>query len=271
MKWGLVCKPSSDSFAVGEAIYKMLNGKGVFLEKKIAEHMGKRGYSIEELDSKADAMIVVGGDGTILTTLQQTSKPIFSINTGRIGFLTEVEKKDAGKAIQKLLKGEYRVEERLKLKGKLRKKRLPDAANEITIHSASIGKILPIKLYVDGILTQSFLGDGLILATPMGSTSYALSVGGPVVDPVLEVFILAPIAPFRHIASALVIPADKTLKIKVEKPAIISIDGIHTCDFKPSSTLSISTSEKKARFIKLEDNFYRKIYRKLSFRYPRSL
>jgi len=270
MKWGLVCKPSPDSFEVGEKIYGML-GENVFLERKIADHLGERGYSLKELDSKVEAIIVVGGDGTILMTLQQTTKPLFSINTGRIGFLTEVEKRNVEKAIQKLLKGEYRIEERIKIKGKLRKKRLPDASNELTIHSANIGKILPIKLYVDEALTQSFMGDGLIIATPMGSTSYALSVGGPVVDPVLEVFVLAPIAPFRHIASSIVIPADKTLKIKVEKPAIISIDGIHTCDFKPSSTLSISLSEKKARFIKLEDNFYRKIYRKLSFRYPKSL
>ncbi len=271
MKWGLVCKSSSDSFGIGEKIYHTLGKSHVFLEKRIAEHMGKKGYSLEEIDKLSDAIIVVGGDGTILMTLQHTSKPIFSINTGRIGFLTEVEKKDADKAMQKLLRGEYRIEERIKLKGRLRKKRLPDASNEITIHSASIGKILPVKLYVDDILTQSFLGDGLIIATPMGSTSYALSVGGPVVDPLLKVFILAPIAPFRHIASALVIPGDKTLKIKVEKPAIISIDGIYTCEFKPNSTLTISLSERRAKFIKLEDNFYKKIYRKLSFRYPKSL
>jgi len=269
MKWGLICKPSEKSFAIGKKIYEMLNG--ALLEYKIAEYMGKKGYSIEEIGKKADAIIIVGGDGTILMTLQHTDKPIFSINTGRIGFLTEIESAKAEEAVEKLKKGEYHIEERIKLSSKLGKKRLPDAANEIAIHTANVGKILLLKLYVDGILTQSFYGDGLIISTPMGSTSYALSVGGPVVDPTLKVFVIAPIAPFRHLASALVIPSDKKLKIKVERPAKIAIDGIHTFDFPPGRTLSIEQSDVAARFIKIDNNFYRKIYRKLSFRYPKSL
>ena len=271
MKWALICKPSADSYSIGKMVYKMVGKDNLFLERKIAEHMGMKGYTVKELDDMADAMIVVGGDGTILMTLQHTEKPIFSINTGRIGFLTEVEAKKAEEAIKKILKGKYEIEERIRLKGMIGKRRLPDASNEIAIHTANVGKILPVKLYVDDELTQSFFGDGIIIATPAGSTSYALSVGGPVVDPTLRVFVIAPIAPFRHIASALVIPSSKTLKVKVEKPAQISVDGIHTCDFKPSSSLKVAESEKKARFMKLENNFYKKIYQKLSYRYPKSL
>jgi NAD+ kinase len=269
MKWGLICKPSENSFLVGKKVYEML-GEGI-LEHKIAKYLGKKGYSIKEIGKKADAIIIVGGDGTILMTLQHTDKPIFSINTGRIGFLTEIEARKAEQAIKEIISGNYHVEERMRLKAKLGRKMLPDAANELAIHTANVGKILFVKLYVDGVLTQSFYGDGLIISTPMGSTSYALSVGGPVVDPTLEVFVVAPIAPFRHIASALVIPSDKKLKITVEKPAKIALDGIHTYDFKPNQKLEILKSERKARFIKINDNFYKKIYRKLSFRYPKSL
>ncbi len=269
MKWGLICKPSEKSFEIGKRIYEMLDG--AILEYKIAEYMGKKGYSMKEIGKKADAIVIVGGDGTILMALQHTDKPIFSINTGRIGFLTEIEAPRAEEAVKKLVEGNYSVEERIKLAARLGRKKLPDAANEIAIHTAHVGKILLVKLYVDGILTQSFYGDGLIISTPMGSTSYALSVGGPVVDPTLRVFVIAPIAPFRHLASALVIPSDKKLKIRVEKQAKIAIDGMHTFDFSPSNTLSIEQSNTMARFIKIDNNFYRRIYRKLSFRYPKSL
>ncbi|RLF60135.1 MAG: sugar kinase [Thermoplasmata archaeon] len=269
MKWGLVCKPSKKSFAVGEKVYELVGD--MLAEHKVAEHLGIKGYSIEEVGKGADAIIVVGGDGTILMTLQHTTKPIFPINTGRIGFLAEIEPKHASDALQQILRGDYQVEDRMKLEARTDADRLPSAANEIVIHASQVGKILPIKLYVDGILTQSFYGDGLIVATPMGSTSYALAVGGPVVDPTLNVFVIAPIAPFRHIATSRVISSDKTLRIKVEKAAQIVIDGMHVHDLGPRQCVEIEESGEKARFIKVNDNFYHKVYKKLSFDYPKKL
>ncbi len=262
MKWGLICKPSEESFLIGKKIYELL--ENVLLEYKIAEYMGKRGYSIEEIGKEADKIIIIGGDGTILMTLQHTAKPIFSINTGRIGFLTEVEAKDANDAIKKILNGEYFIEERIKIKAFLNNKPLPDAANEIAIHTASIGKILFLKLYINENLTLNICGDGIIVATPTGSTSYALSVGGPVIEPCLKVFVVAPIAPFRHISPPLVIPSDRKIKIKVEKKAKVAIDGLCVYEFMPEDELKIVESDRKARFIKLKDSFYKKIYEKLS-------
>ena len=269
MKWGLICKQSKRSFLVGKRIYETLGT--TFHEHKIAEYLGKKGYSVEEVGHKSDSIVVVGGDGTILTTLQHTTQPIFPINTGRVGFLTEVEAKHTQSALTKLLDNNYYIEERVKLNAQLENENLPDAANEITVHTANVGKILFVELYVDNILTQSFCGDGLIVATPMGSTSYSLSVGGPVVDSTLNVFIIAPIAPFRHIASALIIPSTKKLSIKVKKPAKVVIDGSHIYDFQPHQKLDVFESERKASFIKTDDNFYGKIYAKLSYRYPKSL
>lgn len=264
MKWGIICKPSEESFIIGKKIYEKL-GEAI-LEYKIAEYMGKKGYSMEEIGKMVDSIIIVGGDGTILMTLQHVSKPIFSINTGRIGFLTEVEADEYEKAIEEILKGEYYIEERMKLKIFLNRCRLPDAANEIAIHSASLGKILFLKVFINEQIVQDICGDGIIVATPTGSTSYALSVGGPIVEPTLNVFIIAPIAPFRHIASPVIVSADKKINIKVEKNAKISIDGLHIEDFKPDDELIISASENKAYFMKLKDNFYKKIYEKIGYR-----
>ncbi len=263
MKWGIVCKPSEDSYEIGKKIYEIIDE--AMLEEKIASYLGKKGFSIEEIGEKAEKIVIVGGDGTILMTLQHTTHPVFSINTGRIGFLTEVEAEEAENAMKKVLHGEYKVEERIKIKSKLNNHRLPDATNEIAIHTAYLGKILPFRVYVNDEMVQEIDGDGVIIATPTGSTSHALSVGGPIVEPLLNAFIVAPMAPFRHIASPLIISADNKIRIEVEKDAKIAIDGLHIEDFKPDNKLEIMLSEKKARFIKLKNDFYERIYRKLGF------
>ena len=266
MKYGIVCKPDKKSYEVGKKIYDMIGE--AFLEKKIAEYLGKKGYSLKEIGEMADIIIVIGGDGTILLTLQYTSKPIFSINTGRIGFLAETEAENAMEAMKKVLNGEYFIEERIKLKTFLNGKRLEDASNEVALHVFNIGKLLMTKLYIDDELAENIYGDGMIIATPMGSTSYALSVGGPIVDPTLQIFIVAPLAPFRHIASPLVMPSDRKIGIEVDKPSKIAIDGINEYDFKPGDKLEIMKSENMAKFIKLKNTFYRRLYQKLSFRMP---
>ena len=266
MKWGIICKPDEKSFHIGKEIYDLLND--AMIEKKLAEYLGEDGYSIEEIGKEADKIVVIGGDGTILLTLQHTTKPIFSINTGRIGFLAEIDADNAMEGMRKVLEGEYFIEERIKIAPYLNGSRLEDAANEVALHISNIGKLLMTKLYIDGELAENIYGDGMIISTPMGSTSYALSVGGPIVDPTLEVFIVAPLAPFRHIASPLVMPADKKIGIGVDKPSKIAIDGISEYDFKPGDMLEIKKSENMARFIKLEDTFYSRLYKKLSFRMP---
>ena len=266
MKWGIISKPSEESYLIGKEIYNMLGD--ALLELKIAKYMGMEGNSIEEIGKKADRIVVIGGDGTILMTLQHTTKPIFSINTGRIGFLAEIEAEDAVNGMKQVLSENYFIEERIKLKILLNKSRLIDASNEIALHVMNIGKLLRANLYIDDKLSETIYGDGMITATPMGSTSYALSVGGPIVDPSLNVLIVAPVAPFRHIASPIVTPANKKIGIEVDKPSKIAIDGINSYDFNPGDRLEIMESENKARFIKLSDNFYIRLYKKLSGRMP---
>ena len=270
MKWGLVSKPSEYSYSVGKDIYKLL-GRGTTLEHKLASQIATEGYSLSEMNSLVDAFITIGGDGTILMTLQHTAKPVFPINTGRFGFLTEVEAPQAQQAIKQLRAGHFTVEERIKLTVRLGKKKLPNAANDIAIHVANLGKILPIRMFVNKTLTQSIYGDGLIVATPMGSTSHALSVGGPIVDPALNAYVVAPIAPFRHAASAMVIPSDKKLKIRIERPANLVIDGLYIHEFLPEESLEIYEASERAQFITLQNNFYRKIYRKMNFHYSKRL
>ena len=197
--------------------------------------------------------------------LEHITQPLFSINTGVVGFLTEVEGTGALEGLQSVLDNKYHIEERVKLKVLLNKKRLPDGANEVTVQTPLIGKILEFKLFVEGKLVEKLEGDGLIIATPTGSTSYALSVGGPIVDPTIDALVVAPIAPFRHYSSPLVIPSTKELRIALfgKRDAKVAIDGHYTYPFGLNDTLKITTSENKARFIRLEDKFYQRVYEKL--------
>jgi len=269
MIWGVVCKPSKRSFLIAEKVYPMLGE--VMLEKKIAAHMSKQGHSIKEIGEKADRIFVVGGDGTILMVMRYTTKPVFTVNTGAVGFLTEVEEEEAMEGVKKILDGHYFVDERMRIKSMLNGERLPDATNEVVVHVSNVGKILSMELSIDGVVTEEIDGDGIIISTPTGSTSYSFSVGGPIVDPSISAFVVAPVAPFRHISSPLVIPADKKLRVKIkgEKSAKVVIDGIRAGVVSKKDDLVISLSDRKSSFIRLENNFYGRVYDMLSSRVKR--
>ena len=271
MIWGMVCKPSMRSFLVAEKVYPLLDGE-VMLEKKIAAHMSRQGYPIKEIGEKADRILIVGGDGTILMVMRYTTKPVFTINTGAVGFLAEVEEEGAVEGVKKILAGHYFVDDRMRIKAVLNGERLPDATNEVVVHVSNVGKILSMGLLVDGVVTEEIDGNGIIIATPTGSTSYSFSVGGPIVDPSIDAFIVAPVAPFRHIASPLVIPAGEELQVKIrgKKSAKVIIDGIRAGVMSSGDELILSMSERKSSFIRLEDNFYSRVYDMLSFRGKRT-
>ena len=265
MTWGLVCKPTISSYSIAKEIFPLLDD--VLLEKKIAIRLGTTGYSLEEIGNRADRLIVIGGDGTILMVMHYTERPLFTINTGSVGFMTEVDAEDAVAGIKKVMNEEYYIEKRIRIKTMLNGERLADAMNEVTVHTADIGKILSLQLTVDGVVTEKIDGDGMIVATPTGSTSYALSVGGPIVDPVLQALVVAPMAPFRHIASPLVIPASSKLKITAvsKKKAKLVIDGVNLGTISRNDDLTLCQSDKPAAFIRLENNFYSKVFEMLSF------
>lgn len=261
MKWGIVCKPSEEAYKIGKRVYEII--EDAILEEKIANYIGKKGYGIEEMGKRCDGIIVVGGDGTILLTLRYVKKPIFSINAGRVGFLTEVDAEEAEKAIEEILKGNYFIEEYMKIKILLNKKRLPDAVNEIVIHTANLGKILPFKVYADGEIIKEWSGDGLIISTPVGSTSYALSLGGPIIEPKINAFLIVAIAPFRRAFYPFVMSSERKIKIEVEKDAEIAIDGLYNERISKDDVIEAMISEDKAKFIKINNNFFKKIYKKL--------
>jgi NAD+ kinase len=268
MNWGLICRPRvKKAISLSRDIQEFLSDHGkVFPEQSLAEVLNMKGYTLHEINKQADVVVTVGGDGTILMALSVVEKPIFAINCGGMGFLSEVESKYALGGLGRVIDGNYNIEERSKLQVVLDGKRLPDAANEITVQTARIAKILYIKIFVDNELIESMGADGVIVATPTGSTSYALSVGGPMMDPTVNAMIIAPIAPFKLSARPWIIPQKRVVGIHLlekSKESKIVIDGRFEEIITPENEIKITGSEKKARFIRFGESFYQMVRLKL--------
>jgi len=268
MKWGLIYNYNiKKAYSLANDIYDFLKDKGeIFVEKSFAKEKGIKGNNLEEINEKADIVITIGGDGTILRALEKIEKPIFAINSGGMGFLTEIESKYAMSGLEKLLEGKYNVEERAKLKVMVDEKRLSDAANEVTVQTPRIAKIMYLKIFVDNELIETFGADGVIVATPTGSTSYSLSAGGPILDPTVEAMVIAPLAPFKLSARPWVVPLNKKVGIKIlakSKESKIVIDGESPISVTPESNIVITGSEKKARYVRFGESFYQMVRLKL--------
>lgn len=275
MKWGLVAKaeiPHVRKEALWLRDCLLDHGEEVLVEESLGQAEGTEGRTLADLDDEVDLFMTVGGDGTILMTQEATQKPVFAVNAGAIGFLAEVEPPMAKDAIERVIAGEYRVEERFKLAAHLDGERVMDATNEVTLQSSRIAKLIHFEVRVDGEALDNLRADGLIVSTPTGSTGYAMSVGGPLVHPSVEAVVLAPIAPFRLAARPWVIPADAQVELTVlqrdsvraENQAKLVVDGQHAWSVGTGNTVRIGQSHRKARFIRLDTGFYERVRTKLT-------
>lgn len=215
---------------------------------------------IREMD--VDAMVTFGGDGTILYTLHRTNAPILGVNLGEMGFLTATEPRDMEQALERLLAGDYHVEERLKLAARLNDERLPDAANEVVLKTPRPAKVLKIQVRNREEDVLRIMADGIIVATPTGCTGYSLSAGGPLVDPRLDLLLVVPLADFRIMSRPLVYPPDEPLEVHLEEPGkdgILSVDGQVEREVTPDDVIRLERSDTPSRFVRFRFDFYDRI------------
>ena len=178
---------------------------------------------------QTDFIITIGGDGTILRTCITVPKPeppILTVNMGERGFLTEAEPKNACEAVDKILRGEYKIEKCVKLSVLAGEEQFPDALNDVVISAGEPSSILKAQICKDGKPILKCQADGLIVATPTGSTGYSLSAGGPVLDPAVDAFVITPICSLTAFPS-LVFPSESSITFNVFNPkeVLVSIDG----------------------------------------------
>jgi NAD+ kinase len=238
--------------------YEALKGKDLVLEHEIAKELGEEGARIEDMD--VDIMVAVGGDGTMLRALQRNDAPLFGINAGELGFLTEVDEPMIAKGIKRILDGDYVLDERIKLKTTVEGRRVKDATNETVVHTAHVAKIRHFRVYVDDQLAIEVRADGIIFSTPTGSTSYAVSVGAPILDPRVDGLIIAPMAPFKFAGRPTVVPASSDIRLELvrPKPCVAVIDGQEEVQMDGGESVHFTRSEKRARFVSFGRSFYAK-------------
>lgn len=270
MKWGIVCSAHTKrAIALADDVISFLDDYGdVLPEQTIAKKLSLNGHSFSQLNEECDIIVTIGGDGTIIRALSEVEKPLFTINSGGMGFLSEVESKFALQGLKKVIDKEYNVEERAKLQVEIEGKQdsIPDVVNEVTLQTARVAKIMYFHIFVEEELLETMGADGVIVATPTGSTSYALSVGGPIMDPTVEAMIIAPLAPFRLSARPWVIPLKKKVQLQVlpkSKETKLVIDGNYTVDITVNQKITVKESKKKARFIRFGESFYQMVRLKL--------
>ena len=207
----------------------------------------------------------------MLRALQRTNLPVLGINVGSLGFLMEVPPEDFPEAIERLLAGNYVVEERSRLMTMLNDERLPDATNEAVVATSTPSKIQEFEFYIDMEWAQTLRADGIIVSTPTGSTSYALSAGGSVLDPRLEAFEIVPIAPFRINSRPFIIPDKSTISLRIAhktRTAQLVIDGAYRKTIKHTDQIMFTRSKNITKFIRFDTDFYRRFQEKIAKERP---
>jgi NAD+ kinase len=254
-------------------IYDEFNSKvEIFFSPKTGQHLGitENCLPVEQMKDKGVQLIIsIGGDGTVLRNISKMKDPlpVLGINLGTLGFLVDVPPEDAIKDIADVLKG-FSYTERSRLSVHLNGKRLQDATNEIVLITARPAKILTFRISVDDSEIEDMRADGIVVATPTGSTAYAMSAGGPIVDPRVDASIIVPIAPFKLSARPWIVPGHSSIKVEMtipEKEAALVIDGQHTYNMVENDVVTVTRAENPARFVSSSINgFYEKVQNKLS-------
>lgn len=264
MRIGISAKPEVNGLdkLVGR-IEAALDGHEVLFDTDPAKVLGKEPTPIDQMD--ADFIVTIGGDGTILRAFQRSNSKLLGINAGVMGFLTEVQVDDIETAIGKVLNGDYKLDERIKLKVLKDGERVSDCLNEVVFHTAHVAKMRHFKITIDGSLADDFRADGVMIATPTGSTSYAMSAGGPIIDPRVEAMVMVPIAPFKLSGRPLVIPAKSCIEMEFaeSKECHMVLDGQEIISLSGREKVEMTISENKASFIRFQEDFYARFIEKL--------
>ncbi|MGI6009565.1 MAG: inositol monophosphatase family protein [Methanomethylophilus sp.] len=264
--YGIVANPRVEGVkGYVERVVASLDGAKLVFDKSAAKILGKKGGKAIA-DIKADALITVGGDGTILRTLHENSAPVLGINAGGVGFLTALETSQIEEGMERLKRGDYTVEERFKIDCVMDGKIVERAVNEAVVHSDSIAKIRKFRIYVDDRLATEVRADGVIISTPTGSTSYAMSLGAPVVDPRVDAFVIVPMAAYKFSSRPIVVPSGSKIDVEcvlVDKGCLLVVDGFPEHPVPGGSRLTFVRSSRKFRIIGFDRDFYKSLTEKL--------
>lgn len=269
MKIGIVLRNPNRNPDLTKQLISLLHSYDAKVYFPCGQNSGEGGeyLPLELFYQTVDLVIVLGGDGTMLRVAHCASEyelPVLGINFGRVGFLTDLEQKDL-ELVSRIFTKEYTLDERMMLTATVthQGKQIHQfhALNEVALSRGNFSKMLEMDLFVDDELCTPIRADGLIVATPSGSTAYSLSAGGAVVDPSAEVFAVTPICPHTLNIRPMIICKNRTICIRQRKDAenvsYLSSDGNEAVVISPGMEIKIQSSEKKTKLIRIANrNFY---------------
>ncbi|EGJ70372.1 inorganic polyphosphate/ATP-NAD kinase [Bacteroides coprosuis DSM 18011] len=244
------------------ATVKMCRSFYEFIKPSLGE-MNKAPILFEDNNFSADMVISIGGDGTFLKAARKVGNkeiPIIGINTGRLGFLADVSPENMEQTIEEILQGKYEIEKRcvLQLGCNHPKIKSPFALNEIAILKRDDASMITIHTHIDNSYLATYQSDGLIIATPTGSTAYSLSVGGPIVEPNSKTLVINPVAPHSLNVRPFIIRDNITVHLKIESRNhnfLVSIDGrSYTCN--DDTELCISKADYSVQVVKRQNHHF---------------
>lgn len=213
-----------------------------------------------ELCNVADLVIAIGGDGTMLYASQivrESGIPILGINRGRLGFLADVTPDEMIASVEQVLGGHYTRDSRMLLEARLTTESGEEttafALNDVVLKRRETGRMVDFSTRVDGVFVNTHSGDGMIVATPTGSTAYSLSCGGPIISPQLDVVVVVPVCPHTLTDRPIVIPANQSIEVVLlerdETKASITVDGRSMGEITPVDRLIISKAERRITLV----------------------
>lgn len=279
---GIVVNETKDTnFKMTNALITWIekNNLNVLLCNETAKKVNRPdiGYDLNELYKKSDFVIVLGGDGTLLSTAREISyyeTPIFGVNMGHLGFITEVEINDVFDSLKKIISGNFKIEDRMMLEthaidGK-HKSETFYCLNDFGIAKGTLSRIITFMIYINEDYVETFHADGIIVSTPTGSTAYSLSAGGPIVSPNVSVILITPVCPHSFNSRALIVSNEDKITIIIadnNQEIYLTVDGQEGYKLKKGDRVIVSEAPFKAKLIKVSDrSFYDVLRTKLKER-----
>ncbi|HEX3030967.1 MAG TPA: NAD(+)/NADH kinase [Bacillota bacterium] len=271
-----VDKPGGEETAAQMLEWLQARGLTVYITRKGLSRgeFGSLTWCEGAQQPKLDCVIVLGGDGTLLQTARELADsgiPVLGVNFGQLGFLTEIEIGEITPALEKLLAGEYYIDERMMLEAVLYRNGQPVersiALNDVVIAKGAFARLISLDMFIDDEPVGVYPADGVIIATPTGSTAYSLSAGGPIVPPSLGVILVTPVCPHSLTSRPMVISPDSRVRVRVSSQVgqvMLTLDGQHGFELQYDDEIVIRRYTKGAKIIKLQGrSFFRVLGAKL--------
>jgi len=244
----------------------------VLAPKEDAQYLNiETGMDGQDFCAQVDVVIVLGGDGTFLRAARYIAGfaiPILGVNLGYLGFLTEIEVGEMYFYLEKMLNGDYHIEERMMLSGRVKRNDKWagqfHALNDFVITKGSFARLITLDTFLGDEFVASYSADGIIISTPTGSTAYSLSAGGPIVHPTLDVCIITPICPHSLYARPIVIPPAKIVKVQVravKAEAMLTVDGQYGFNLENQDEVWIEKADYITRLIRVKDRKFFQVMR----------